>query len=603
LIFSLAFLFAAPSVKEPTLPYPVWPDNHYYAYNFLHTELNTFQFYNRHTIEPLFRKLKTADKNRVSILHIGDSHIQADVFTGEIRERMQATFGSGGRGLVFPYSTARTHAAIDYVTDNTGRWIYARNIEATPPLDLGVTGIASRTEDANASFRFHFRNTIRPEFKRLRIFCKRSVHSYDLLIKTPEQELNVNVFDSARDGSKTVNVVDVNLLQGSNEISFYIQKTDTLQTEFEIYGISIENPQDKGVLYHSVGINGAGYFSLLRENLLEEQLRYLAPDAIILDVGANDFYRGGFNEYDFNTNMKQILAILRNYKRDIPIILSCSQDIYRGGYSIPDCATFSEFISEFSKNNYTAFYDWYWIAGGRYSMLKWNSNLLSNRDLVHLSGQGYKLKGQLITEAFQSTYNWFQNQDTAKLLVYNIDSLQHPPVDSNALKNPPQYTIQYKWVYHKVWRGQTIFSVASYYGVTAYQIRVWNRLRNNYLWIGQLLKIYAPFKVPVENKPVSNINKDSLNNIPHPVTPKPNPTPPPKNTPNPAPTVTPKPKISTPPVKPAAPNIPKAIYYKVKSGETLFGIAKKFGTSTTAIQKLNGLRSTLIKPGQVLRVK
>lgn len=558
-------------------------------------------------MEPLFTKLQNADHKRVTILHIGDSHVQADGFTGEIRNRMQAAFGYAGRGMVFPYSTGHTHAAVDYFTDHTGRWLYAKNIELNPPLDLGVSGISSKTLDQNASFRLHFRNTIRPEFRKLRIFCRRGPSTYDLRIKTSTQEVNVDVYDAARDGEKPVNVVDVELMQGDNEIAFYLQKTDTAQKEFEIYGISIENPEDRGVLFHSVGINGAGYYSLLRENLLEEQLHYVSPDAVVLDVGANDFYRGGINKPEMMGNLKKMVDLLRKYKPDLPIILSCSQDIYRGGYSLSDCAVFSDIIAEFSKENGTAFYDWYWIAGGHYSMLKWNGSMLSNRDLVHLSGQGYKLKGQLIAEAYENTYNWFLKRDTAIKLVYNIDSLAHPPVDSNALKNQPVTTIQYKWVYHRVTRGQTIFGIASWYGVTAYQIKVWNRLRNNYLWIGQLLKIYAPVKVPVTSpptpqNPVTPIQtpiKDSAALKPQ-LPPKPIT----KPSPQPQPLPKPKPQTQTPvQVKPKPSTQPKAVYYTVKKGETLFSIAKKFGTSTTAIQKLNNMRTTNLKIGQILRVK
>ena len=42
--------------------------------------------------------------------------------------------------------------------------------------------------------------------------------------------------------------------------------------------------------------------------------------------------------------------------------------------------------------------------------------------------------------------------------------------------------------------------------------------------------------------------------------------------------------------------------YTVKSGDTLSGIAKKYGTTYTAIMNLNGMKSTLIKVGQKLQV-
>lgn len=52
------------------------------------------------------------------------------------------------------------------------------------------------------------------------------------------------------------------------------------------------------------------------------------------------------------------------------------------------------------------------------------------------------------------------------------------------------------------------------------------------------------------------------------------------------------------------PTVNDQIYHKVKSGENLYGIAKKYGTSVNAICKLNGIKSSsVIRIGQKLRVK
>lgn len=42
--------------------------------------------------------------------------------------------------------------------------------------------------------------------------------------------------------------------------------------------------------------------------------------------------------------------------------------------------------------------------------------------------------------------------------------------------------------------------------------------------------------------------------------------------------------------------------YRVRSGDTLWSIAKRFGTSPSSLQSANGLRGSSIKPGQVLRI-
>ena len=519
------------------------------------------------------QKIGNSNNKKVTFLYIGDSHVQADHFTSELRNRFQQAMGYGGRGMVFPFSTARTHAAVDYTTDHTGRWLYAKNVELAPSIDLGVSGASSRTTDSFASFRFHFRGSIKPEFTRIRIFCKRTPKSYDLLVKAGADEYKVDVYDDAN--PPEADVLDLTIRRGENELGFYIKKNSPEQTDFEIYGVSIENPADKGVLFHSVGINGAGHYSILKQNIMEKQLPLIKPDAVVIDLGANDFYRGGFQRTTFSNNLFSIVQSIRSACPQTTIILSCSQDIYRGGYSLQECMEFSKFIKDFSKDFNCAFYDWYWVSGGRFSMLQWSASKLCQWDLVHLSSTGYQLKGQLIADAWKRTYEWFKEKDTASSLIYNIDSLENPPIDTTRKQAPVVTAVKYQWVYHRVLRGQTIWSIAGWYGVTAYQIRVWNKLRSNYLWIGQVLKIYAPIKTQT---PAPKTNT--------PTPPAPNPKQPPA--PKPQPKTAPKPVV---------------LYHKVKSGETISGIARKYGTTTSSIMKLNNLKSSNIRVGQNLRVK
>ena len=75
----------------------------------------------------------------------------------------------------------------------------------------------------------------------------------------------------------------------------------------------------------------------------------------------------------------------------------------------------------------------------------------------------------------------------------------------------------------------------------------------------------------------------------------------------------PEPSVSLPPTGSGAPTLaatpgpqsppPSArTSYTVKSGDTLYGIARSFGTSVTAIKQLNGLTTSVIHAGQVLLI-
>ncbi len=69
---------------------------------------------NDSTLQTFFAKLKSGQQT-VNIVHIGDSHIQGNMLTAEVRRLLQEKFGNAGRGLVFPYSLVRTSGSRDAV--------------------------------------------------------------------------------------------------------------------------------------------------------------------------------------------------------------------------------------------------------------------------------------------------------------------------------------------------------------------------------------------------------------------------------------------------------------------------------------------------------
>jgi LysM repeat protein len=80
------------------------------------------------------------------------------------------------------------------------------------------------------------------------------------------------------------------------------------------------------------------------------------------------------------------------------------------------------------------------------------------------------------------------------------------------------------------------------------------------------------------------------------------PTAPASATPEPTGTPTPSPTVAPTPVPTATPAPSARTSYKVKSGDTLYGIAGSFGTTVAAIKELNGLTSNTLHVGQVLLI-
>ena len=541
-----------------------WHNFNYSKYQWIDSNLNVIQTHDKSNLRPLFLKLNNSNKKKVHILHIGDSHVQADIFTNETRTLMGSSFGYAGRGMVFPYTTARTHTAADYRCYHSGKWLYARNVERNPELPLGVSGITSKTSDSNAQFRLVFKeDAIKNDFKIIKLLCKRSPLSFDLTISAGNESKLVDIYSKPQDS--LTDEIFIEFDSGYSEYEFTIVLNDSIQNNFEIYGLSFESSSDRGVLYTSVGINGAGHYSILKENLLPQHLKILNPDAIILDVGANDFYHRGMDIPTFKNNLIAIIELFRKQLPKSVIILSNSQDIYRGGYSIKSCSIFSLLISEVAQEKNVAFYDWYRVAGGDQSMRIWRSLKLANRDGVHLTRDGYNLKGDLIYQAFKATWrHLISHPDTANsLIIPCVDTMQ---LDSNGNIKDAILNSSKEWIEHKVQSGESAWGIAQQYGVSITDLKDWNKLRSYSLRKGQKLKVFTTYGPNKTIKPVKTAK--SINTT----------------------------KRNT--------NRSTTSYriHKIRSGETLYSIARKYGTSVKKIKRANNMRSDFIRAGKRLKI-
>jgi lysophospholipase L1-like esterase len=117
----------------------------------------------------LFRGL-----GQIHAVHIGGSHVQADIFPGQLRERLQTFFpgNEGSRGLLFPFKIAKTNNPANFTVSYSGNWGCAKNVQDYPAVDLGLTGIAVYTSDSVSSLGIGFPNNQKMEgtFSRMRIY-------------------------------------------------------------------------------------------------------------------------------------------------------------------------------------------------------------------------------------------------------------------------------------------------------------------------------------------------------------------------------------------------------------------------------------------------
>ncbi len=351
-----------------------------------------------------FDSLILYGQGQLSIVHLGGSHIQADIYTHRMRQRFNNLQPGliNGRGFIFPYRVAGTNNPKNYRVEYSGEWTTCKSTHNHPECHLGLSGISVSTTDTSSKIKiFLNRDTsLHFEFNRLKIFHPDDLKELNVLVSHPE-----NVVKKLRASQMGYTLYEFNQYYDSIELKFV--RTDSQQVKFDLYGLSFES-DDQGIIYNSIGVNGAKLESYLNCELFENHLSALKPDLVIVSIGTNDGYTRRFDKRQYLLNYRQLLAKITRAAPNSAILLTVPNDSYLfRRYINRNTAEMEEVILELSERYGLAVWDFYEIMGGLNSVKAWYDAGLMNADRVHFSKEGYVLKGDLLFAAFLNTWNEF----------------------------------------------------------------------------------------------------------------------------------------------------------------------------------------------------
>lgn len=351
-----------------------------------------------HFFQSLDRLAENQD-DKVRIVHIGDSHIQADYFSNHIREQILTIpyFGNGGRGFVFPYSVAKTNNPINYYSTGKGRWSGSRNSVNKHSSRWGLAGVTATTYDSTATFMVRLNTdeksplTFATDMVKV-FYPTRDSTEYEVGLRLSNDSLVQGVVD-------TLGWVTFELDSLSEEVWFELIKRNQYQNHFTLQGLFLGN-EDPGVVYSSLGVNGAKVNSFLKCQDFIPQLESTHPDLVIISLGTNDAYNTAFNGIIYKREVEQLVAWIRQAAPESSILLTTPGDCFRRRrYINYDNAKAKNVLIQVAKEQGLAVWDFYEIMGGLRSMEKWRDYGLGKRDLIHLTDKGYVLQGELLFNA------------------------------------------------------------------------------------------------------------------------------------------------------------------------------------------------------------
>ncbi|PWH85551.1 GDSL-type esterase/lipase family protein [Brumimicrobium oceani] len=397
-------------------------------YPFINFDQNHYQFYTKEspTFEKLFFDVQQMVKNKsgkLNFYHIGGSHIQADIYTNDMREYLFNYWDDlpGERAWVFPFKMAGTNNPWNYGFTSHNDWKgYRSVIHRNDSVHYGLIGAAIACADKKINLAFRYKgNNENPPIDHIRVYHNKGEMPYEINYD-PVNNPVLHQFTNEELGF-TDTYFKKELV--SFEVDF-IKKNDSLISDsiqsktLFIYGFQLMN-KHPGISYTAIGINGAGLYTYLDNENFTEQLSQSPPDFFAFSVGTNDANvpYADFDPQVYKENLEKMMKKVLLANPDCAILLTVPNDsYYKRRYLNRNVDRERTVIIELAKKYQVPVWDLYGIMGELGSSKTWATNKLMKGDLVHFSIDGYHLKGDLFFEAFLKWIEQMENKPPVTIL-------------------------------------------------------------------------------------------------------------------------------------------------------------------------------------------
>ena len=345
----------------------------------------------------------------VSIIHLGDSHIQAGHFTMPIRQSFTQRWGNGGLGWVGPFRLLGTNPPIHTVirassAGTSGVKITQRDYNRESP-----TGMVLQTR-ANRAVTYTLQCGGGQTFDRIVIYRKRGTQPFTLSGSSSSEV--------AHDTLTTEQIVTDTLLVGR-----YVSSAEVTAPASSVwYGASLERSSG-GALVHTIGYNGATYYTYSKGSFTSS-VATLRPRLIILSLGTNESLARQFDRNNFGAEVARLVRRLQASNPDCAIVLTsplyCYRKVrvrqrgkrrrYRTSYRAnANCQLIADELQQQARELGCGYIDLFTYFGGAAGATQLLSSGILSGDRVHLTATGYNKVGETIATALQNDYKqWCQ---------------------------------------------------------------------------------------------------------------------------------------------------------------------------------------------------
>lgn len=363
-------------------------------------------------LDKLFDKMTLAksQKRIIRVLHYGDSQIEMDRLSANLREFFQSKFGGGGPGMLpaiqtIPSAVVSQHASGDLTA-------YAPYGDAGERTRTGNYGIMAKSYRMGSSATINiYASKHRYARERVKSFSSVKIlvndHSGKFKAKVRAKGIARDyVLESPGEG---IQLLECHLDSPATKLAL------NLTGSSDIYGIMVDDGY--GVNVDNIPLRGCSgtIFTQINEAVLQQGYELADVGLILLQFGGNSvpaLYSDASIQRFVETTTRQIQYIKRLCPQASVIFIGPSDMSTRKGggklRTYPCLPKLIDGLKAAALQNGICYWDLYQAMGGENSMLQWVSAGLAGPDYIHFTPKGAEKMGEIMADSFEEVYSFYQ---------------------------------------------------------------------------------------------------------------------------------------------------------------------------------------------------
>lgn len=365
--------------------------------------------------DPVFRQMEGATDHLVRVVHYGDSQIELDRISQDLREALQERFGGSGTGL-FPALGNVPSASISKAASGSFTQYTMYGDSTTQRAGHNRYGILAQVVQLTGSGTLTLRGS---KNKNAREGVK-TFESVSVLYGRGE-----NLVVKATSGTEKPEPVVQKGENGVTRITWHFGRpvekaTLTFQGNAEIYGIGADG--NAGVAVDNVPLRGCSgtIFTRISKPLMTDSFALTDTRLIILQFGGNmmPMIRGAKQIEPYQEQIAKQIAYFHEVAPQAKILFIGPSDM---GKSVngrvvtwPHLPELVDSLKATALRNDAAYWDLYRMMGGENSMAQWvrHSPPYAGPDYIHFTPAGAQKVGDALSRSFLTYYDFYTLRKT-----------------------------------------------------------------------------------------------------------------------------------------------------------------------------------------------